>query len=243
MNIKGVILKLIDACGYHVEKKNIRDAYPVIRPMDRDGLEILADNAFQQSCRSLHGLTLLDTPRLANLWSICRLTDPDRAMIEIGTFKGGGALHLSNCCPEREVIVCDPFSQESFDHLDPELDQLFHKGDFAASSQSAVLALLKGRKSVVISGCFPESAKKFKFPKISFVHVDVDVYKAIKESLRFILELPQLCARSLIMLDDYGRGAAGVNKAVKEMSEENPEVLALPLFPGQCLIIPKAWHG
>jgi hypothetical protein len=243
MGIKGMILRLANACGYHIERTRIRDAYPVLRPMDRNGIEILADKSFQESCRSINGFTLLDTPRLANLWELCRLTDPTGAMAEIGTFKGGGALHLSNCCPERAIIVCDPFDKESFEHLDPCLDRLFQKGGFADTSQDAVARLLKGRKAVIIPGYFPRSARNFSFPRLSFIHLDVDVFKATKESLLFILSLPQLCPRSLIVLDDFNRGASGVNQAVKEVLAEVPGTLAFPLFPGQGLIIPKSWLG
>ena len=81
------------------------------------------------------------------------------------------------------------------------------------------------------------------FPKLSFIHLDVDAYKATKESLLFILRLPQLCARSLIVVDDFNRGACGVNLAVNEVAEEIPGTLALPLFPAQGLIIPKSWFS
>lgn len=90
MGIKGMILRLANACGYHIKNIRIRTGYPILRPMDRNGIEILANEAFQQSCRSLRGSTLLDTPRLANLWQLCQLTDQDGAMAEIGTFMGGG---------------------------------------------------------------------------------------------------------------------------------------------------------
>lgn len=243
MDLKGMILKAARACGYHIERMDIRDAYPMVRPLDRQGIEILADKVFQDSCHSVNGLTLLDTPRLANLWSLCRLTDPNGAMAEIGTYKGGGALHLSNCCPERLIIVCDPFNKDSFEPLDPAMDGLFHRGQFADTSQDAVARLLSGRKAVILPGYFPGSADHFVFPKLSFIHLDVDVYKATKESLLFILRLPQLCARSLIVVDDFNRGACGVNLAVDEMAREIPGTLAFPLFPGQGLIIPKSWFS
>jgi hypothetical protein len=239
--VKKMIQMIASACGYRIERMAPRDAYPVIRPMDRSHLEILADREFQQSCRSVNGVTLLDTPRLANLWSLCRLTDPNGAMAEIGAYKGGGALHLSNCCPGREVIVCDSFSATCFEHLDPKLDQLFRKGAFADTSHQAVAQLLNGRKATIIPGYFPESVSSVLLPRISFVHLDVDAYKATRESLHFILCMQQLCDKSLIVVDDYGREAEGVTRAVQEIVDEVSGTLAFPIFPGQGLIIPKTW--
>lgn len=137
--------------------------------------------------------------------------------------------------------MCDPFDKESFEHLDPDLDRLFQKGTFADSNQEAVARLLKSRKATIIPGYFPGSVRDLSLPKLSFVHLDVDVYRATKESLLFLLQLPQLCAKSLIVLDDFNRSADGVNQAVKEVLAEIPGTLAFPLFPGQGLIVPRSW--
>ena len=77
--------------------------FPVTKRMDRSNIEILADAEFQRSVREVEDLTLLDTARLANLWQLCRSTDLSGAMLEVGSFRGGGALHLSNCCPTRQT--------------------------------------------------------------------------------------------------------------------------------------------
>ena len=160
-------------------------------------------------------------------------------MLEIGTFRGGGALHLSNCCVNRQIIVCDPFDAESFEHVNPNYDQQFQKGQFVGSSEQAVVELLKGRNAVVIPGYFPHSVKSHQLPRISFIHLDVDVYKATKDSLLFTLDVIELCADSLIVVDDYNRGADGVNVAIKEVAEQRPGTLVFPLFPGQALVIPR----
>jgi hypothetical protein len=242
MNIKNLILKVFHSLGYHLEPNDIRDSYPVLRPMDRNGIDILADVDFQESCRSLGDSTLLDTPRLANLWSLCRLTSMAGAMLEIGTFKGGGALHLSNCCPKRKIIVCDPFDKESFESLDPELDTLFHSGQFSNTSKQSVESLLIGRNALVLPGYFPASVKGLSLPEISFVHLDVDVYKGTKDALLFLLKECALCSKSLIVLDDFGRGAHGVDQAVSEILAEVKSLAIFPLFPGQALVVPKSWH-
>jgi len=219
----------------------IRD-YPVIRPMEAEGLEILADPEFQRSCKMVRSITLLDTPRLANLWMLARLTDPNGAVAEIGTYHGGGAVHLSNCCPHRQIVVCDPFLKESFESLHPKLDLNFRPGQFSDQRAEKVRFLFRDRNALIIPGYFPQSAAAVALPKLSFVHLDVDVYKASKESLGFLLGSGILCDRSLIVLDDYNRLATGVNKAVEEIVSEHPGTLVFPLFPGQAIIVPRTWR-
>lgn len=242
MNLRQGVQALLGRFGYRLEKLAAGDAYPVLRPLDRNGIEILADPDFQASCRSLGATTLLDTPRLANLWNLCRLTDPDGAMLEIGTYKGGGALHLSNCCPQRHLLVCDPFDRDSFERLDPAMDQIFHRGQFADTSEEAIRNLLQGRNCTVIRGYFPASVRERTLPPVSFVHLDVDVYEATKSSLLYLLSGDRLCARSLIVLDDFRRRAQGVDQAVAEVLAEVKGTIAAPLFPGQGLVIPPGWR-
>jgi len=238
--LKQVFKELLAKAGYRLERTGGK--YPVTRPIDTNGVEILADPEFQKSCRMIDGLSLLDTPRLANLWMLARLTDPSGAMAEIGTYRGGGALHLSNCCPDRPMVVCDPFAKESFQGLDPRLDKNFHLGQFSDHGEEPVRCLFKGRKAMIVRGYFPQSVAAVTLPMISFVHLDVDVYAAIKESLDYLLAPGRLCANSLIVLDDYNRLAEGVNKVVDEILARHAGTMVFPLFPGQALVVPATWR-
>jgi hypothetical protein len=121
--IKSWTRRILRGLGYRLER--IHPDYPVIpSPIDPVAVQLLADRAFQGSCREIAGLTLLDLPRLANLWQFCRMSNPNGNLIEVGSYKGGGALHISNCCPEREILVCDSF--EGFRELQSELDSSFY---------------------------------------------------------------------------------------------------------------------
>jgi len=209
--------------------------------MDTCGVEILSDAAFQRSCREVAGLTLLDTPRLANLWSLCRLTNPLGHIIEVGSFKGGGALHLSNSCPERKIIACDSF--EGFERLDAQLDRNFSQEMFKDTSRQRVEELFRsrGRAFQVIAGFFPQSCAGIDLGPISFVHLDADIYKSTIESLEYLSGCTT--ERSLIVLDDFFRRADGVNKAVGEFIGHNRSWAAFPLFPGQGLMVHRSWFG
>ncbi len=68
--------------------------FPVDPPIIGRDLLILSDPEFQRSVRMVREHTLLDVARLANLWNLARQTGPG-TMLEVGTFRGGGALHLA----------------------------------------------------------------------------------------------------------------------------------------------------
>ncbi len=146
-------------------------------------IEILYDKEFQASINEVKDYTLLDTSRLANLWILSKLSNPKGAMIEIGAYKGGGSLHISNSNPDRKMYICDSF--KGFERIDENLDDLFKITDFKEATEQGVRALFnnKNRSFEIISGFFPQSCSNKKLQPISFAHMDVDVYKATKESL------------------------------------------------------------
>jgi len=236
----GVGFRLIQL-GYFLRK--VHGVYPIIKPIDPAHLEVLADPIFQASVREVAHLTMLDTARLANLWKLCKLTDPRGNILEVGSYKGGGALHLSNSCPDRKVIVCDSFL--GFETLNSTLDINFNGKMFKDNSKDAVAALFtsRGRKQDVIAGFFPASCAGKSIGPVSFVHLDADVYKATIESLNYLEREHILMDRALIVLDDYDREAQGVNQAVAEFTSTCPRWRAFPLFPGQGLLLSAGWFA
>jgi hypothetical protein len=229
--MKTSIKRLINFFGLQLGKYDPK----MIKPVDTKNVEILENTAFQKSVEEVRSLTLLDTARLANLWNLCSLTDPKGAIIEIGSYRGGGALHLSNCCPNRKIYICDSFG--GFEQLHDKLDNLFKSNMFLDNTKNEVEALFanKKRDAEVIAGFFPESCRHKKLEPISFVHLDVDVYKATQESLHFLA--PLMMAQSIIVLDDYQRNAQGVDLAVQEFVAKNPDWTVFPLFPSQGALV------
>lgn len=213
----------------------------MIKPIEPVNIEVLGDPAFQASVREVADLTLLDSGRLANLWTLCRMSDPRGNILEIGSYKGGGALHLSNACPDRKVIACDSFS--GFEAVHSKLDRIFDDSMFKDNRREAVEALFtsRGRKSEVIAGFFPASCAGHTLGPVSFVHLDADIYKSTIESLNFLLTEGILMAKALIVLDDFNRRAEGVNQAVAEFTAAHKDWLALPIFPAQGLMLRRSW--
>jgi hypothetical protein len=236
----GMGFRLIQL-GYHLRK--VQGIYPIIKPIDPAHLEVLGDKAFQTSVQEVAHLTMLDTARLANLWTLCKMSDPRGNILEVGSYKGGGALHLSNCCPDRKMIVCDSF--RGFETLDSALDKNFNGGMFKDNSKQSVAALFssRGRKHEVIDGFFPASCAGKSIGPVSFVHLDADVYKATIESLSYLEREHVLMDRALIVLDDYDREAKGVDQAVGEFTSACPRWRAFPMFPGQALLLSAGWFA
>lgn len=240
--MKEAIRAFVRSLGYDIHKidrraEEVAQHYPVHKPLNPEHVEVLADPDFQRSVVDANPYTLLDTPRLANLWQICRRSDPAGAMMEIGTYRGGGALHLSNCAPKRHIIVCDSF--EGFKQLDKKLDAMFTMEMFKDTSFEGVSKLFTERKRSfeVIPGFFPDSCKDRTLPPVSFVHLDIDLYEPTLESLFYLDE--RMMSSAYIVLDDYLRGAEGIVQAVDEFLAKRPTWSFAPLFPGQGVLIRK----
>lgn len=215
--------------------------FPLHPAISGQDLLILKDPEFRKSIAAVEKHTLLDVARLANLWNLARLTGPGK-MLEIGSFRGGGALHISNACPAREMFVFDSF--EGFRDLKAGLDDIFGADWFKDTSVEVVRALFKPyhRKVTVVKGFFPDSAANLDLSGVSFCHLDVDVYEATRDSLRFLRT--RLTPKSLIVLDDFQRGAHGLDNAVKEFVSEHREFSFFPMFPGQAVLFSTTlWNG
>ena len=241
-NLFQLLQKITRFLGFEISRySKAKRLFPVHAELEHNGIEILSNSDFNKSCNEIKNFTLLDTPRLANLWMLSQQSDKDGAIIEIGSYKGGGAKHLSNANPERKVIVCDPFDDKSFQEIDNSVDSNFFHGQFSNTSYDSVVKLLSGCNAEVIKGYFPNSVSEKKLPKISFVYLDVDVYKATFESLIFLVSNQCLLEKHIILLDDYNRSCDGIDKAVKEFLSFHPSYKALPLFPGQGVLIPETF--
>jgi hypothetical protein len=213
---------------------------------DPHHIDVLKDEAFQRSVDMVRPHTLLDTARLANLWQLCQMSNPEGAMLEAGVFKGGVSLHLHNCAPRRKVYLCDTFVGLNALPMDRDLDRRFLPRDrfdtgFAETSRAAVHALMARHADnfELIDGCFPASAAGRALEPISFVHMDFDLYKSIFESLMFLAD--RMLERSIIVVDDYRRTSEGVTKAVDDFIAASGDWVAIPIYPGQGLLLHRSW--
>lgn len=215
----------------------------LVPPIDPSNVEILADKEFRASVEMVRGRTLLDVGRLANLWYLARQAGPG-VYLEVGSYRGGGALHICNAVRERKprFYSFDPFEDGGFERIRPE-DELFSKEQFTETSYREVVRLLSSHPNATVTkGFFPAAAEGVDLEPIAFCHLDVDVYEATCGCLNFIA--PRLGPRSYIVLDDINRNVKGVELAVREFLAANPSFLLIPLFPSQGLLLStKCWGG
>jgi hypothetical protein len=234
-NIVNSLLKSA-AFKFGYELRPFNPDYPVIKPIDTNKVEILRDRDFHASLIACSNDTNLDDARLANIWTYARLSGPG-SMLEVGSWHGGGALHIANACPERRVFVFDPFSDsQSFEALDQTLDASFTINQFTDTSEGYVRNLFAShnKKAEIVKGFFPASALNVDLGEVAFCHLDIDVYEATRNSLYYLSG--KLGKRSFILLDDFRREAKGVDVAVDEFLRDHPRFRCFPLHPSQGLV-------
>jgi O-methyltransferase len=214
-------------------------------------IDVLHEPEFQRSVESVRFYTSLDTARLANLWQLCRLSNPQGNMLEAGVYRGGASLHLHNAAPDRKIFLCDTFEGFRGMEMDVDLDRRF-RPDFKPSpkvkrasctdtSVEMVHDLLSRctRNFQIIKGIFPASDVNKDVKALSFVHLDFDLYSSTFETLQYIE--PRLIERSIIVLDDYKCQADGVVKAVAEFTVSSRKWIAVPIYPGQGILLHRSW--
>lgn len=202
-------------------------------------VEILQDKEFAASAEHVREYTLLDVARLANLWNLVRLAGPG-TFLEVGTFRGGTALHICNAMvdPDAPFYCFDPFEKGTFENI-LEVDKPFMPEPFTKTRFKSVVELLSAKPNArVVQGYFPGAASDLDLKDIAFCHLDVDIYDATRKCLEYLA--PRLAPRALIVVDDYGSvDTPGVKKAVAEFLAEHPSFLIIPMFPVQAVLVPK----
>jgi hypothetical protein len=180
--MKSLVKSAFQGLGYDVVKLG---RSKITKPVDESYVEILYDSEFQSSVKEVSEITILDTARLANLWMLSRMSNPSGSLIEIGSYRGGGALHISNACPARPIYVCDTFEGFADLKMDPKVDRLFWKEQYSDTSFETVKGNWagKGRDVRWVKGYFPESAANMEISNISFAHVDTDLYESTAKDL------------------------------------------------------------
>jgi O-methyltransferase len=233
--LKGYSLFALSA--YRLAKNREKLMIPVI---EAESVEILFDPEFQSSVAQVKDLCCLDIARLANVWNLARLAGPG-IFLEVGTYKGGTALHICNAIENRGVdFYCfDPFEKGGFEKICDQ-DKCFSPSDFTDTRYEDVVKLLSCKSNIkVIQGFFPSAAENINLHNIAFCHLDVDVYEATKNSLEYLA--PRLAPHGLIVLDDMGLcETPGVKKAVAEFLAAHPSFLLIPLFPAHAVLLPKS---
>ena len=209
--------------------------------VESEYVDLLFNPEFRRSVEQVKDYSCLDVVRLANLWTTAHLVGPG-IFVEVGSYKGGTALHICNAMENRDsAFYCfDPFEDGGFEKMS-ECDAAFKPNDFRDTQYQAVVRLLSSKPNAkAVQGFFPAAAEGLNLRDIAFAHLDVDIYDSTKNSLEFLA--PRLTPRGLLLVDDVGhRETPGVKIALDEFIASHPLFVAIPMFPCQALVIPKSF--
>lgn len=215
---------------------------PLDPPVEVEYVNLLSDPDFSRSVAEVKEFSCMDVVRLANLWNMVRLAGAG-TFIEVGTYRGGTALHLCNAIDtwhRGAPFYCfDPFESGGFVGMTSS-DLAFKPTDFMQTDLKSVQQLLAHKSNALaVRGFFPEVAAEYDLGEIAFCHLDVDIYESTLRSLEFIA--PRLASKGLVVVDDFGhQETPGVEKATLEFLSKNPTFLCVPMFPCQALLLPRS---
>ena len=201
------------------------------------------DVDFQRAHRAIAAHTLVDVPRLYELWSLAgQMSDIRGDYLEVGVWRGGSAAlvgqrFLQTGGASRRVVLCDTFSGVA---LAGEQDGSYSGGEHADTSVEIVErlfedCLLDGPEIHI--GIFPtDTGQAVADRSFSLVHVDVDVYESALHAAEYAW--PLMTVGGAMVFDDYGFvKTQGVRRAVDELGERFDCCLRIHNLNGHGLLL------
>jgi len=144
---------------------------------------------------------------------------------ECGVYKGGTAAMMAAILrdkqPTKKLYLFDTFA--GMPETDPTKD-LHKQGDFADTSVEAVAQYLRcDARCYIRKGLIPHTFAGLEDERIAFIHIDLDIYRAILDCLKFAW--PRVSLGGFVVLDDYGFPTCpGAREAVANPAPtQNPE--------------------
>jgi O-methyltransferase len=241
--IKKAAKRTLLACGldvrsaHHTELPSIPDAEfyrPLFSPW-------LGYGEFAHYLELVAPVSLVSPDRIYVLYALALNAMRLRGEFwECGVYKGGTGRMLS------ELLTAQ--SDTRFLHLFdtfagmPETDQahdLHRLGDFSDTSLESVRRFVGDRaRTEFHQGFIPDTFAPMENATIALAHIDVDIYRSIRDCCAFIY--PRLVSCGIMVFDDYGfPSCPGAREAVDEFFRDKPETpLVLPT--GQAIVMKQA---
>lgn len=158
----------------------------------------------------------------------------DGDIAEVGVFKGGSSKLICEAKGNKKLHLFDTF--EGLPALsEKDNKNLFYEKQFAASYEEVKNYLRPYENVFFYKGLFPSTAGPVLNETFSFVHLDVDLYEATLDCIKFFY--PRMNKGGIIISHDYSF-ASGVKKAFDEFFEDKPEpIIELEIIGSQCLVV------
>ena len=157
---------------------------------------------------------------------------------ECGVFKGSSSLVMAEY-NIRYSLLNEKYKIHLFDSFqglsNPTKNDSglkFKAGDFKGDLSEVKNNLIEYDFFEYHQGWIPDKFHEVSDKKFSFVHIDVDLYQPVKESLEFFI--PRMVKGGYILLDDYGcRDLPGAYKATNEIADlNNLKICKMPYGQG-----------
>jgi O-methyltransferase len=169
-----------------------------------------------------------------NIISAVRSTEHLKGIVvEVGVWRGNSAeIILENT--GKDVFLFDTFyglpkpsNEDRGTH--------FKEGNYRVNLHYVANRLERFRERVhIIPGLFEDTSPAIAKKKVSFAHLDVDLYESTKACLKFLY--PRMIKGGIIISHDYS-STAGVRKAFDEYFREKLEKPIIMNGGSQCLIV------
>lgn len=198
----------------------------------------IADKEFMLLHDKASKNSLIDIYRLYCLFMLAKqVRFLGGSYLEVGVWRGGSALVISQAmAADQKLFLADTFNGVAKSGI---FDTDYKDGHHSDTSKESVHQLLLDvdfKNFSIIEGVFPDSVSNaLRDIKFSFVHLDVDVYQSVKESLDFLY--PQILKGGIVVIDDYGFfGCEGVARYILEVQKEDLFTVIYNLS-GQAILI------
>ena len=171
--------------------------------------------------------------------------DIDGNWAECGVFKGSTAF-LLGCYNKKHKVLKNKdkiFLFDSFEGLSKptknDSGTFMRENNYQCSEEKVRKNLEQFSFFIFKKGWIPYCFKGLNDKKFSFVHIDVDFYEPIKESLQFFKD--KMKKGGVIVMDDYGfNGTPGATLATDSFVKKNHENFYFWKLPyGQAVFIKK----
>jgi O-methyltransferase len=155
---------------------------------------------------------------------------------ECGVYRGGTAAMMAAILrdnqPDKKLYLFDTFA--GMPDTDPSRD-LHNRGDFADTSVEAVAGYLGcDARCYLRPGLIPATFKGLEDERICFLHVDLDIYRAITDCLEFAW--PRISLGGFVVLDDYGFPTCPGARAAVDEFFKGERCVPLCLPTGQAVV-------
>lgn len=165
---------------------------------------------------------MLDLGRISTLMHLIRSVPKTGAVAEFGVYKGYTAALLSTLT-NQPIWLYDSF--QGLPEPDPGCAVNFQKGKLASTADEVrqTFRLWTDREPQIVEKWFEQLVPEDIPEKLSFVHLDADMYSGTLAVLKLIY--PRLVPGAIVVLDDCGwPGLPGVRQAVREFMDDRETV-------------------